>query len=146
MTGIEVLAAMVVPYLVRKLRRVGTRLDADVDQALDAGMDKLEHLVTDRLRDDPALAALREQAADGAETERTVRRVTDAVADAAEHDEAFAQKLQETVDELQQREAQLAGGGITSSGDHATNTTMTAHATGNARVYQAGRDQTINDR
>ncbi|WP_379522570.1 hypothetical protein [Nonomuraea insulae] len=36
--------------------------------------------------------------------------------------------------------------GIASSGDNATNVQMRAEASGQGRVYQAGRDQTINER
>ncbi|WP_346107593.1 hypothetical protein [Nonomuraea maheshkhaliensis] len=35
--------------------------------------------------------------------------------------------------------------GIASTGDHATNVQMRAEASGSGRVYQAGRDQTINE-
>jgi hypothetical protein len=35
--------------------------------------------------------------------------------------------------------------GIASSGDNATNVQMRAEATGSGRVYQAGRDQTVNE-
>jgi hypothetical protein len=36
--------------------------------------------------------------------------------------------------------------GIASSGDHATNVQLRAEASGTGRVYQAGRDQSINER
>jgi hypothetical protein len=113
-TGVEVLAGVAVGYLVRKLRRVGGRVDAEVDRAVDAGLDGLHELVSEALGDDPALAVLEEQATQGGESERTVRRVTDAIADAAENDSGFAGRLQQVIEDLQRREG--AGGGVTASG------------------------------
>jgi hypothetical protein len=133
-TGIELAAGAAVGYLVRKLRRVGQQADAEVDRALDAGMDAVHDLVTTRLGSDPALEVLTEQAAVGPVSDRTIRRVTDAVADAAEADPAFAERLRRLVDDLQSRE-----GGV-------TNVSQQAKATGKGRVYMAGRDMTINDR
>jgi hypothetical protein len=130
MTGVEVLAGAAAMYLVRKLRRVGGRADAEVDRALDAGMDAVHDLVTGRLGQDPAVTALRELAPAGKESERTVRRVTDAIADAAEADPDFAERLARLVHELRSRENAVAprqisvGGnntGIISIGDGATN-------------------------
>lgn len=138
MTGIEVLAGAALTYLVRKLRRVGGRVDADIDKGMDAGLDALEGLVFGKLGDDPALAALREQAAEGSESERTTRRVHDAIADAAESDADFAQELQRLVAALQEQDQQGAG--------QTSIVNQKAKATGHGRVYQAGRDQTINER
>lgn len=47
-----------------------------------------------------------------------------------------------------QRSISIGGdnSGIASSGDNATNVQMRAEASGSGRVYQAGRDQTINER
>jgi hypothetical protein len=145
---------------VRKLRRIGGRADAEVDRALDAGMDAVHDLVSARLGEDPALAALEEQVPAGGESERTVRRVTDAIADAAETDPRFAARLGRLVEELRAREqagGSVASGersvamggdntGIISTGDGATNVQQQAEASDGGRVYQAGRDQTVHDR
>lgn len=160
MTGLELVAGAAVGYLVRKLRRVGGRADAEVDRALDAGMDAVHELVSAKLGTDPALALLSEQAPAGEVSDRTVRRVSDAVTDAAESDAGFAERLGRLVEELQRLEA--AGGavasgersvaiggdntGIVSTGDDATNVHQQAQASGKCRVYQAGGDQTINER
>ncbi|GAA4240856.1 hypothetical protein GCM10022254_67250 [Actinomadura meridiana] len=133
MTGIELAAGAAVGYLVRKLRRVGNQANAEVDRALEAGMDAIHDLVTVRLGPDPALATLTEQVPTGLVNDRTLRRVTDAVTDAAEADPAFAERLKQLVDDLQKHE-----GGV-------TNVTQQAKASGHGRVYQAGRDQTINE-
>jgi hypothetical protein len=160
-TGVEVLAAAAVAYLVRKLRRVGGRADAEVDRALEAGMDALHDLVSTKLGDDAALAALQEQVTTGGESERTVRRVTDAIAEVAETDEGFAATLQQLIGDLQRRDGSAGGvvasgersvaiggdnSGIVSTGDGATNVQQRAEASGSGRVYQAGRDQSINER
>jgi hypothetical protein len=110
-TGLELLAGAAVGYLVRKARRVGGRADAVVDQALDGGMDALGGLVAEVLGEDPAVDKLREQARDGAETERSVRRATDAIAEAAESDDGFAERLQVLVAELRHADAQTGSGG-----------------------------------
>lgn len=107
--GVEVLAAAVVAYLLRKAARVGRRADRELDQALDVGMDRLHEVVTARLGADTALTRLQEQAADGGEpTERTLRRAEDAIADAAEEDQGFAAQLEALVKALAARET--AGG------------------------------------
>ena len=156
--GVELVAGVAVGYLVRKLRRVGVRADAELDRALDAGMDAVHELVTAKLGQDPALEALQAQAdaPEGQVSERTVRRVTDALADAAETDPGFAEQLRRLVEELQRHERPAGGGatasgersvaiggdnsGIVSTGDGATNVNQHANASGHGRVYQAGRD------
>ena len=137
MTGVELVAGAAVGYLVRKLRRVAGRADTEVDRALDAGMDAVHELVTTKLSADPSLAMLAEQAPADQVSDRTVRRVTDAVADAAETDADFAEQLNQLVQDLQHQEAAAGSGG--SVQQH-------AQASGHGRVYQAGRDQTINER
>jgi hypothetical protein len=107
--GVELLAGAAISYVLRKVRRVGGRADAAVDEVLDRGADAVDELIAGRLGDDGALARLREQAARGAESERTVRRAVDAVADAAEDDADFAAALKELVDRLQKHEAALPG-------------------------------------
>lgn len=162
MTGIELVAGAAVGYLVRKLRRVGSRADGEVDRVLDAGMDAVHELVTAKLGADPALAVLVERAPSGQVSDRTVRRVVDAVADAAETDTGFAERLGRLVEDLQSREASAGGGvvasgersvaiaggnsGIVSTGDGAANMTQHGEASRHGRVYQAGRDQRINER
>ena len=159
MTGVELLAGAAVGYLVRKLRRVGGRADAELDRALDAGMDGVHDLVSTKLGDDRALEALQAQAegTDGEVNERTVRRVVDAVADEIEADPEFAQQLRLLVEELQrgeraagsrvsasgERSVAIGGDstGIVLTGDGAINTQQQATASG--PVYQAGGDQQI---
>jgi hypothetical protein len=139
MTGVEVLAGAAAMYLVRKLRRVGVRADAEVDRALDAGMDAVDDLVTAKLGGDPAVTALKELAPAGKESERMVRRVTDAIADAAEADPDFAERLARLVHELQSREKASGprsvsiGGdnnGIVSMGDGTTNVQIRGDTSG----------------
>lgn len=103
--GAELLAGAAISYVVRKLRRAGGRADAAVDRSLDQGVDAVEALVTRKIGQDQALARLRDQAVEGTETERAVRRAVDAVADAIEDDPRFARELKAMVDRLQSREA-----------------------------------------
>lgn len=112
--GVELLAGATVGYLVRKARRVGRRADAEVDRALDQGMDSVHDLVSRAVGDDPAIERLRAQAEAGTVTERTRRRASDAIADAAEENEEFAAALKDLVDRLRRKEAaaQASDGGI----------------------------------
>ncbi|MDT0346043.1 hypothetical protein [Streptomyces litchfieldiae] len=75
-------------------------------------LDRLCELVRERLGQDPALRRAREEAAAGrAEpTERTRRRLADALEDAAERDPAFADALRRAVAVL--------GGDVSLTADH----------------------------
>lgn len=118
MTGIELVVGYLAAWGVRKLRRVGARADAEVDRVLDAALDELHEVVTDKLGGDPALARL--EAAPDAVTERVGRRVEDAVADAAEDDQAFAAALTRAITAVRAAEqaagATAAGTSITAAG------------------------------
>lgn len=113
-TGVELLAGAAVGYLVRKLRRVGGKADAEVDRVLDEGMDALHELISTRLGSDGALERLRAEAQACAETELMVRRSTDAIAQAALDDADFAARLEQLIDRLDEYTAgQEDGSGST---------------------------------
>ncbi|WNI14356.1 hypothetical protein [Actinacidiphila sp. ITFR-21] len=116
MTGIEIAVGYVFVYLVRKARRVGGRADREVDRVLDAGMDQLHGLVGAKLGNDPALQRAEEEAGAGRDvpSERTRRRLTDSLEDAAERDPDFAQALTALVEQVQA--AEKAAGGVSASG------------------------------
>jgi hypothetical protein len=96
----------------------------------------VHELVSGALGGDPALAALEAQAREGGVTERTVRRVADAVADAAEADPAFRERLEARVTELQRHEDE---------GRREVTVRQRAKAEGRGRTYQAGRDLTVHE-
>jgi hypothetical protein len=77
-------------------------VDAEVDRAVDAGMGRVHDLVSGALGDDAALRRAGEQAETGEVSERTQRRLTDAVDEAAESDTAFADALRDAVEQLQE--------------------------------------------
>jgi hypothetical protein len=104
-TGVELLAGAAVGYLVRKLRQVGGKADAEVDRVLDEGMDALHELITTHLGKDGALERLQADASAGIETELTVRRSADAIAQAALDDADFAARLRQLVDRLNEHAA-----------------------------------------
>ena len=93
MTGLELVGGFLVAWAVRKARRVGARLDEQVDQVLDAGLDRLGDVVAGRLADDPALVKLEQEAAAGQVQDRTQARVQLAVEQAVEDDAEFASAL-----------------------------------------------------
>ncbi|OKI07083.1 hypothetical protein AMK13_16015 [Streptomyces sp. CB02056] len=97
---------MAVGYLfawaVRKARRVAGRMDAEVDQALDAGMDRLHEVVVSRLDDEPALDWMTEEADAGLTepTPHTRRQLERSLGTAAAQDAAFAATLRQAVEAL----------------------------------------------
>ncbi|MFF7633659.1 hypothetical protein ACFZB9_10980 [Kitasatospora sp. NPDC008050] len=116
MTGIEIAVGYVFAWVIRKSKRVAGRADGEVDRTLDTAMDRLHDLVSARLGEDPALRRLTEEAEAGADepSDRTRRRVHDALEEAAEQDPGFAEALNHAVKELQGLSRQAGG---TSAGD-----------------------------
>jgi hypothetical protein len=100
-TGIELVIGYLIAYSWRKARKVGKRADLEVDQVLDAGMDRLHDLVAGKLAKDPSLAKLTEQAAAGTVSERTRQRVQLALEDAAETDPSFLAEITSLAEQLQ---------------------------------------------
>ncbi|QIZ00605.1 hypothetical protein HEP87_51140 [Streptomyces sp. S1D4-11] len=112
MTGMELAVGYLIGWAVRKARRVADRADAEVDQVLDAGMDRLHEVVVTRLGTDPALEQTLAEAASDEEAvaDRTRLRLQLALEDAAERDAAFQQALDDAVAEVQAA-AETAGPG-----------------------------------
>jgi hypothetical protein len=103
MTGLELVAGYLVVWGVRKLKRVGTRLDEQADEVIDAGLDRLHDAIEAKLGGDPALVKLEDEVSQGLElSDRTRRRVQDAVEEAAEEDPEFASTLEELLARLQE--------------------------------------------
>ncbi|MEU9282548.1 hypothetical protein AB0D87_50360 [Streptomyces sp. NPDC048342] len=114
MTGLEIVVGFLVTWAARKVRRVGTRVDAEVDQALDVGLDRLHELVADKLGEEPALVKLAAEVEQSGEaSSRTQERVRLALEDAAETDSGFASDVAAVVQQLQdmQRQAGVAVAG-----------------------------------
>lgn len=128
MTGVEIAVGYVFAWLVRKARRVAGSADAEVDRALDVGMERVHGLVGVRLGQDPALerARLEAESGPGELSERTRRRLVDALDEAAERDTDFAQALAQAVAAVQAAgpvdiarytgAAKASGGGSASTG------------------------------
>jgi hypothetical protein len=104
MLGADVAIGCVITWGIRKLRKVGSRADAEVDRALDAGMARVHDLVTTRLGGDYAVQQLQAEIESGAEqpSKWTVRRAEIAVAEAADGDPVFAEQLQRLLAEVEQ--------------------------------------------
>lgn len=119
-----------VSWAVRKVRRTAGRLDAEVDQVIDDGLDRLHEVVVAKLGDHPALAEMVQEAeaageADGV-SDLTRRRVELELVAAARKDDAFGQALMESVAQVQEAE-QAAGHSLATA-------TGPAVFTGNARA------------
>lgn len=146
-TGVELAVGYVCAWLVSKARRVAGRADAEVDRGLDAGMQRLHELVSGALREDPALRRAGEEAETEAGTisERTRRRLTDALAEAADRDEAFAAALAQAVAALPPDAVAggvVTGGVVTGGGSidvHADNGSVAAVRMGDVRVGNPSR-------
>ncbi|OIK25461.1 hypothetical protein [Streptomyces malaysiense] len=119
MTGIEIAVGYMFAYMVRKAKRVGRRADQEVDRGLDAGMDRLHDLISAKLGNDPALERAAQEAEAGQDglSERTGRRLTDSLEDAAERDPDFAQALTALVEQLQAARTTAAPGDVSASGE-----------------------------
>ncbi|WP_433047981.1 chromosome partitioning protein [Dactylosporangium sp. CS-033363] len=105
-TGVVV--GYLVAWVVGKAKRVGRAVDADLDTALDHGLERLHEAVTGKLGDDTALVALQREAGERAEVnERTRRRVELSLEEAIEEDAEFAARLTSLLDEV--RRLQGAG-------------------------------------
>src|SRR5690348_9670888 len=102
MVGLELVAGYLVAWGVRKLKRAGERLDKQADEAIDAGLDRLHDVIAAKLGADPALAKLEVEVSQGLEpSDRTLRRVQDAVEDASEEDPRFAALIEELLAKLE---------------------------------------------
>ncbi|KAB2390486.1 chromosome partitioning protein [Actinomadura montaniterrae] len=106
MTGLELAAAgAAAAWLWRKWRRVAGRADAEVDAALDAGMDRLHEVVAVKLGPDTALMKLQQEAREGEADEPppvTLERVRLAIADAAADDADFGAAVDDAVASLEE--------------------------------------------
>jgi hypothetical protein len=96
---VELVVGYLVGWAVRKARRVTGRADADVNQVLDAGMDRLHEVVVSRLGRDPALEQTLTEAASGEEavSDRTRMRLRLALEEATEQDPNFQRALDDAV-------------------------------------------------
>jgi hypothetical protein len=109
--GAELVVGYVVAWVVRKVRRVAGAADEVVDQALDAGVERVHDLVAERLRGQRALAAVEEEAAAGGGEVlvRSRQFLQLAIEDAAAGDAAFAAALDEAVAAVQVAAGQAPG-------------------------------------
>ncbi|MFC0432259.1 hypothetical protein [Kutzneria buriramensis] len=125
MVGAELVVGYVFAWLARKGWRAAHRADGQVDQAIDAAVDrlggKLHELVAGKLHHDASLARLNEEADQGAvePSARTRTRVALAIEDATEHDAVFGAAIEELVRRLQaaQGGASAGAGGVAVGGD-----------------------------
>ena len=103
MVGLELVAGYLVAWGVRKLRRVGTRLDEETDEVIDAGLDRLHDAIAAKLGADPALGKLEDEVSQGLEpSDRTLRRIQDAVEEAVEGDPEFGVTIEALIARLEE--------------------------------------------
>lgn len=130
MVGVDLAVGYLASWLWRKARRVGGQVDADVDDVLDASVERLHRAVLAKLGDDPAVKQLTGEASAGTETEpvspRTRQRVALALEEAAEQDGEFGRQFESLLADV--KKADKAG---------------SATVSGGARSVVAGGDVTI---
>lgn len=103
MTGLELVAGYLIAWGVRKFKRAGKRLDEEADEVMDAGLDRLHDAIAAKLGRDPALVKLEADVSQGVDpSERTVRRVQDAVEEAAEDDPGFGAVIEALLARLEE--------------------------------------------
>jgi hypothetical protein len=127
-TGLEIVVGMLVGWFARRAKHVGEQVDKKVDQALDAGLEKVHDLVAGKLHDEPALKVLEGEVVDtGEATTRTQARVRLALEEAVDTDKTFATRLETAAEEV--RAVQIAAGGPV-AGPHGVAITGGVTATG----------------
>ena len=134
-----VVAGYVIAWAIRKARRVGNRLDAEADQVIDDGLDRLHEVVAAKLGGHPVLAELVEEADQAGDVSDLTRQQMElALQAAARKDDAFGQTVTDLVAQLQ--EATQARGPV-AAGPNSTVFTGEAHAKardGGIAIGQAG--------
>lgn len=113
MVGLEVVAGYLIAWAVSKAKRAGGQLDQDVDQIMDAGLDRLHDAIEAKLGQDQAIGALELEAAEGTVTGRTRERAEAVLAAAADNDPEFAAGLGRLIAGLQE----ITRSGVTAKGD-----------------------------
>jgi hypothetical protein len=103
-----VVAGYLIAWAVRRVRRVGSRLDTEADAVIDASLDRLHEVVAAKLGGHPALAELVEEAAAagdaGEVSDRTRQQVELELTGAARQDDGFGQAVTELADRLREAE------------------------------------------
>lgn len=124
MTGLEIAVGYMAAWAWRKARRVAGRADAEIDTALDAGMDRLHDAVAAKLAGDRALTRLETEAGTDLDQigvrDQTRQWLLLALQDAVENDAVFAARLDEVVAEvsaLQEASGTGPPAGVVASGD-----------------------------
>jgi len=131
MDQFELIIGYLIAWGMTKLRRVGSRLDDEVDGVIEANLDRLHEAVTGRLGSDPAVTDLLDEVADsGVASELTRRRAELAVEAAYAKDSDFAARLETIVRDINPEGRK---GGTTS----ATGPTATAVG-GDVRLHAEG--------
>jgi hypothetical protein len=103
MVGLELVAGYLVAWGVRKLKRVGNRLDEETDEVIDAELDRLHDAIAAKLGTDASLAKLDSDVSQGLEpSDRTLQRVQYAVEEAAEEDPEFGAVIEALLAKLKE--------------------------------------------
>ncbi|MER6590228.1 hypothetical protein [Micromonospora chalcea] len=124
MTGLELVVGYLAAWAWHKARRVKDHADAAVDEALDAGIERLRHVVLSKLKDDPALVQLEREAGDSAEgssvvvSDRTRKRVVLAIEEGVETDHEFGTRVWRALAEVESVDRQRGVVSVTAGGDH----------------------------
>lgn len=135
-------AAYVIAWVVRKARRAGGRLDAEVDTVIDAGLDKLHEVVAGNLGSAQVLADLAEEAdSEGQVTELTRQRLELEVTAAARKDDGFAQAVTHALAQIRAAEQKAGAQVLAGSGSRVFTGDVLIEGTSGGLVFgQVGGD------
>jgi hypothetical protein len=132
-----VITGYVIAWAIRKVRRVGGRLDAEADAAIDAGLDQLHEVVAARLGNHPVLAELVEEAEQAGEVSELTRQQLElALTAAARRDDAFGQAVTELAARL---EKAVASSGPMAAGLGSSVLTGNVHAEASSGGFAFGQ-------
>jgi len=105
MVGIELVVGYLVAWVVRKAKRAGGQADAIVDEAMDAGMERLHRLVAEKLGNESAILQMDAEASQSGDvTDRTRTRVALALEEVTETDSTFAAAIQAAAEQVRSTE------------------------------------------
>lgn len=131
-----------IAWAVRKARRAAGRLDAEVDQMIDAGLDRLHEVVTAKLAGHPVLAELVEEAQTAGDVDGisglTRQRIELELTAAAGKDDEFGRAVTESVARLRKAQQEAGHALIDARGAALFTGDARTRADGGIAIGQAG--------
>jgi hypothetical protein len=100
MIGFDIVLSYLATWTLRRAGHAVQHVDDQIDQAINAGLDRLNDVIMSKLRAEPALAQFRQETLIGHQNPRTRQRVVLALEEAVAQDRSFAVSLQQALERL----------------------------------------------